>query len=911
AIAGLAHSTSRANSYISWKVVQLSGSTTLSNATLRRLLTELHTEKKEGDAEVRYLGDKRYIRRLEPVSSPGSPARALVSLRPGGVYWITGGASGLGLLLAKYLVSRYGARLVLSGRSSSGRDKCEEVQKAGSSGAEVSYIEADVRSSIDVARTLQTIVGRFGCLNGIFHCAGVSASKPLLEADRRSFEEVLGPKVQGLLNIDVAAKDIGLDVLVLFSSISSELGDFQTGSYAAANRFMDSFAAWRNALVKVGKRRGKTLSINWPLWREGGFGTALAPEDEALYTHYCGMTALPTDVGLDLLLTLLGVGDDQIVVAAGGLAKIERALKLRTAAESVDPDHENGDTRHGPAGAMDPVLQKRLEHYLRQTLANVTKLSVNKVDPLRAFEDYGLDSIMVLDVSRQLAKDFPALPATLFFEVRNLRGVVAYLLREQAAQVLELFAKPKPETESAEGGGLEKLVDGNVSVASGVFAVGNDGQQTGPVSKVTSSDTGRAISSEDEGIAIIGVAGRYPMAENIAAFWDNLKAGRDCIVEVPKSRWDYRRYFDPNHRNGRNTYSKWGGFIDGVDWFDPHFFRISPKQAKATDPQERLFLQTAWETLEDAGYTPASLNLETGALGGKSVGVFVGVMWNDYQLFAAESAVLGGQVVANATNSSIANHVSFFFDFHGPSLVVDTACSSSLLAVYLACESLRRGECSYALAGGVNLSIHPSKYIKLSQMGMLSSDGRCRSFGEGGDGYVPGEGVGALLLKPVRDARRDGDAVYAVIRGGAVNHGGRTHGFTVPNLAAQAALIRQAHQRTGILARSVSYIEAHGTGTALGDPIEFKALCDAFGESRDKGFCAIGSLKSNIGHLEGAAGIAGLTKVLMQLKHRQLCPSLHAEVVNPLIDFGASPFVLQRELRDWEPATVFEAGAVK
>ena len=244
------------------------------------------------------------------------------------------------------------------------------------------------------------------------------------------------------------------------------------------------------------------------------------------------------------------------------------------------------------------------------------------------------------------------------------------------------------------------LVGSSVPAEADVFTVGGDAQRAGHGSKVTIADTRHVTSYEDEGIAIIGVAGRYPMAENVAAFWNNLKAGRDCIVEVPKSRWDHRRYFNPNDRNGRNSYSKWGGFIDGVDWFDPHFFRISPKQAKVMDPQERLFLQTAWETLEDAGYTPDSLNHETGALAGKSVGVFVGVMWNDYQLFAAESAVLGGRVVANATNSSIANHVSYFFDFHGPSLVVDTACSSSLLAVFLACESLRRGECRYALAGG-------------------------------------------------------------------------------------------------------------------------------------------------------------------------------------------------------------------
>ncbi|MEU1026749.1 polyketide synthase, partial [Streptomyces sp. NPDC005904] len=404
----------------------------------------------------------------------------------------------------------------------------------------------------------------------------------------------------------------------------------------------------------------------------------------------------------------------------------------------------------------------------------------------------------------------------------------------------------------------------------------------------------------DDDIAIIGIGGRYPDARNLTEFWENLRRGHDAVTEIPRDRWDADAHFAADHAAPGTSYGKWGGFLADVDAFDSLFFRIPPSQAKLMDPQERLFLEAAWSALENAGYPPSRLPRPRFGGQGRDVGVFAGVMWGDYAQLAAEEAARGNHHTVLANRSAIANQVSYFGDFRGPSVVVDTACSASLVALHQACESVRRGECRYAVAGGVNVSAHPSKYAHLSRMRMLSTDGRCRSFGAGGDGYVPGEGVGAVLLKRLSEAVADGDHIHAVIKATAVNHGGRTGGYTVPNPQAQQALIEEALDRAGIDPRTIGYVEAHGTGTALGDPIEHTALRQAFADAtRRPGTIALGSVKSNIGHLEGAAGIAGVTKAVLQLSHGQLVPSLHSEETNPIIDFDRSPFRVQRALTDW------------
>lgn len=393
---------------------------------------------------------------------------------------------------------------------------------------------------------------------------------------------------------------------------------------------------------------------------------------------------------------------------------------------------------------------------------------------------------------------------------------------------------------------------------------------------------------ETDEVVIIGVSGRYPKADNLYEFWENLKEGKDCISKVPEDRWNTEEYEKITKKNWNKSVSKWGGFINDVDKFDPILFNIAPFQAELMDPQERIFLETAWETFEDAGYCKSELS-------GKNVGVYVGAMWLQYQLYNTESEV------STSTSASIANRVSYVFGLHGPSVAMDTMCSSALTALHMACQSLLLDDCDMALVGGVNISIHPDKYRLLAQGNFASSNGRCNTFAENGDGYVPSEGTGAILIKRRKDAERDGDRIYAVIKSTALNHGGSASGFTVPNPKAQEAVIEKAIQRSKIHPETIGCLEAHGTGTSLGDPIEVNALKKVYAKYTDKKqYCSIGSVKSNIGHAESAAGIAAITKMLLQMKYKTLVPSIHCEPMNPNLAFENSPFYVQKTLSQWK-----------
>ncbi|MCA1227838.1 SDR family NAD(P)-dependent oxidoreductase, partial [Saccharopolyspora sp. 6M] len=552
--------------------------------------------------------------------------------------------------------------------------------------------------------------------------------------------------------------------------------------------------------------------------------------------------------------------------------------------------------------------------YFRGLVAETLQLPVSDIRSDVSFDRYGIDSILVVQLTDAVRRVLDGVGSTLFFEVRDVDGLVAHFLRTQPAALAALVGVTAEEEPAAAA--VQAPADttspataspGTASPAAATSGTASPATATSPV--VTSLAAAPAAAEpvpaeHGTAIAVVGMAGRYPGARDLDEFWANLLAGRDGITEIPVDRWDHDRYFDERPGVPGKTYAKWGGFLDGVDEFDPLFFGISPKAASTMDPQERLFLQTAYSALEDAGYTRDALRAAARARVGADagdVGVFVGAMYSEYQLHGAERTALGDPVVVPGSLASIANHVSYFFDAGGPSIAVDTMCASSLTAIHLAMAALERGECGVALAGGVNLSLHPSKYLMIGESRFAASDGRCRSFGEGGDGYVPGEGVGAVLLRPLADALADGDRVLGVIRGSAVNHGGHTHGFTVPNPNAQAAVIRRAWRESDVDPRGIGYLEAHGTGTSLGDPIEIAGLSAAFAEfTEDREFCAIGSAKSNIGHLESAAGIAGLSKLLLQLRHGTLVPSLHAERTNPNIDFPRTPFVLQREAAPWE-----------
>ncbi len=391
-------------------------------------------------------------------------------------------------------------------------------------------------------------------------------------------------------------------------------------------------------------------------------------------------------------------------------------------------------------------------------------------------------------------------------------------------------------------------------------------------------------------IAIVGIGCRFPgAAHSPDAFWELLKTGTDAITEVPAERWPVEQFYHPDLDQPGKANTRWGGFLDNIDQFDPQFFGIAPREAISMDPQQRLLLEVAWEALEDAGQIPAQLR-------NSQTGVFIGIGTHDYSIRLWQHPVSDPYATTGTGNCIAANRISYLFDFKGPSLAVDTACSSSLVALHLACQSLWCGESSLALAGGVNVLLLPNVTAGFSKGGFMSPTGRCKSFDAAADGYVRSEGAGLVVLKPLSEAMAAGDPVYAVIRGTAVNQDGFSNGMAAPNPVAQAAVLRQAYQRAGVSPAQVQYLEAHGTGTKLGDPVELEALGEVLGRDRTQP-CAIGSVKTNIGHTETAAGIAGVIKTALALKHQQIPPSLHFQTPNPQIRFGQMQ--VQTQLAAW------------
>jgi 8-amino-7-oxononanoate synthase len=396
-----------------------------------------------------------------------------------------------------------------------------------------------------------------------------------------------------------------------------------------------------------------------------------------------------------------------------------------------------------------------------------------------------------------------------------------------------------------------------------------------------------------EPIAIIGIGCRFPGAENPQAFWSMIRDGKSGIVEVPKSRWDVDAYYDADQTKSGKANTRWGGFLENIDHFDPQFFGIAPKEAVTMDPQQRLLLEVAWQTLEDAGQIPEDLK-------GSKTGVFIGIGTHDYSIMLWQQPVSEPYATTGTGNCIAANRISYSFDFKGPSLAVDTACSSSLVAVHLACQSIWTGESELALAGGVNMLLLPTIMVGFSKGGFMSSEGRCKSFDADADGYVRGEGAGLVLLKPLSQAEADGDDIYGVILSSAVNQDGLSNGLAAPNPQAQEAVLREAYQKVGIDPAQVDYVEAHGTGTKVGDPIETNALGAVFGKERShQNKCLIGSVKTNIGHTETAAGIAGIIKVALALKHKQIPPSLNFKTPNPAIAFEDLKLQVVTELTSW------------
>ncbi|HEU4322319.1 MAG TPA: amino acid adenylation domain-containing protein, partial [Roseiflexaceae bacterium] len=491
-----------------------------------------------------------------------------------------------------------------------------------------------------------------------------------------------------------------------------------------------------------------------------------------------------------------------------------------------------------------------IRDWLVQRMAEHTRVAAGAIDVRAPFQRFRLDSInavrMIGDLGDWLGR---TLNPTLAYDYPSIAALAGHLAPE----------------------------DGS-SVANGPAAAADD-------------------RLADEPIAIVGMGCRFPGAADLDAFWRVLRDGQDAVGTVPSERWDAERFYDPTPATPGKSNTRWGGFLEQVDLFDAPFFSVTPREASRMDPQQRLLLEVAWEALEHAGIAPERL-------AGTPAGVFVGISTNEYQrLMFAGAEQLDGYAGSGTALSIAANRLSYLLNLRGPSLAVDTACSSSLVAVHLACRSLRSGESSVALAGGVHLMLTPELSVALAQARMLSGSGRCRTFDAAADGYVRGEGCGVVVLKRLSDALRDGDTVYALVAGSAVNQDGRSNGLNAPSGPAQQEVIQAALRDAGAVPQAVGYVEAHGTGTSLGDPIEVGALTAALGAGRSpQQRCLLGSVKTNIGHLEAAAGIAGLIKTALALWHDEIPAHLHLTQLNPYIALDGTPFQIPTASQPWPAA---------
>ncbi|HRY15173.1 MAG TPA: SDR family NAD(P)-dependent oxidoreductase, partial [Candidatus Competibacteraceae bacterium] len=581
-----------------------------------------------------------------------------------------------------------------------------------------------------------------------------------------------------------------------------------------------------------------------------------------------GLASATTDS--DAQTVILAQADDRSPVGAAVVATTPHHAVVPSAISP--PPEDSGDL---------PVW---VEQKVRRALAQTLNLAPGEIDHRRRFADYGVDSILGVDLMTRLSDELGViLRATLLFDYACVADLSAHLI---AAHEPELAAR-RAATFAGES---SPVVD-----AGALF--GRSVTSSPDPSPSRLEEKGHSGTGLVERIAIVGMAGRFPGAANLDAFWADLQAGRCRVTEVPAERWDVSAYYDPDPHQPDKSPCKWGGFLEGIADFDPLFFQMSGAEAEFTDPQQRLFMEEAWSALEHAGYSDRWLNQ-------RRAGVFVGVGAGDYthKMVAAGLDASPYAFMGNGA-AMLAGRIAYLLNLRGPALAVDTACSSSLVALHLACQSLRAGECELALAGGVFVATTPGFHALTGRLGMLSSTGQCRVFDQNANGFVPGEGVGVVVLRPLEAAVQDGDTIHGVIVASGSNQDGRSNGIAAPSALAQRELLETVYAQSGVNPATISYVEAHGTGTKLGDPIEFEALNGAFRHFTDqRSFCTLGSVKANIGHAGPAAGVAGLLKVLLMLKHRQWPPLLHFTAPNPHITLADSPFYINRELQDWPAA---------
>jgi len=850
------------------------------SAAIEVLYNEFESGADSG-VEVIYRNGERYVRKLVEYNAKGRYTTPII--REKGVYLVTGGAGSIGLAFTKHLLMKYKAKVILTGRSFMSLEKEKTVGDLKAYGGEVVYLKADVGEKNEAENAIKNAKEMFGEINGIIHCAGINIDRLIQNKNLNEIREVIKSKVMGTVILDEASVNENLDFFVLFSSTAAVLGNRGQGDYAFANCFMDYFADIREEWRREGKRNGKTLSINWPIWDNTNMG--VDKQTLRLMSSVAGVKPMTIEKGIDVLTTGLSSPNSRIMAMDGEVEKLRRFLDKEIL---HDMFYDQTEMRHTGVkcskGSIDNTqVMTGIREQLAKFVYEILKIDLKRINFNDDMQEYGFDSVtqtkLINDINEMYGLDFSP---TVFYELQEptLECLAQYLFNKRK----DVFS-------------AYQLAETNES---GAVAEAEEVYESAVIPEA-SFEAGENISrneewSGDELTAIIGMSCVMPGSKDAETFWDNIESGKDLISEIPGDRRDNGAFTDLDSK------IRCGGFIEGIDKFDAKFFGLSPREAEYMDPQQRIFLQIVWKAIEDAGYKASELS-------GTSTGVFAGTASLDYfELWKEYAHETDAYSSTGMAPSILANRISYLLNLHGPSQTIDTACSSSLVAVSAAVDSITTGRCEMAIAGGVNILLSATAYNSLSVAGMLSPEGRCKTFDESADGYIRGEGCGALVIKSLKRAIEDGDHIYAVIRGVAVNHGGRANSLTAPNANAQAELLQEAYMRAGVDPSCVSYIEAHGTGTKLGDPIEINGLKMAFEELYKisgkpipaKPHCGIGAVKANIGHLEAASGIAGLIKTLLAMKHRKLPGIAHFKNLNPHIKLSDSPFYIVEKTMPWE-----------
>ncbi|HEY9405351.1 MAG TPA: SDR family NAD(P)-dependent oxidoreductase [Pyrinomonadaceae bacterium] len=874
--------------------------------------------------QVASRGNERHVARIIRDGDATAP-QVEFECHGDACYLITGGLGDLGLHAAEWLVNHGARNLMLVSRHSARPETSERLARLQDAGAQVTIRQADVSDRKQVAELFAEFSKTLPPLRGIIHAAGIFDDGSLQELTAARFATVLSPKVAGAWHLHEQSRDLPLDFFVAYSSAASLFGSAGQANYVSANAFLDALAAARRA------EQLPAVSINWGGWAEIGHAARIGARS---FLHNRGIGLLTPAQGAAALERALSCGHSQLGVVPvdwGRFFEAQHSVSPLFAVLAQSRGQSNGaptiDDTPGILDSLESKSPKEVNAWLRQHVAQQVAAvlgleSADEVSDSRTFIQMGMDSLTSIELKNRLQKGLgQTLPATIAFDYPSVAPLAEYL----ATRVGDRLRPDASEEAASDASDLDELSDEQATTLLvrelEAIATHSNGSESLDATAPSLSPAKRALRAlrasrnsvassagvaglSNDPIAVIGMGCRFPGgADSPEAFWELLRAGRDAITEVPPDRWDVNAWYDPNPDTPGKINCRHGGFVHGCEGFDTAFFEITPREAKSLDPQHRMLLEVSWEALENSGLVPSEH-------AGTNTGVFIGITGNDYF-----SLVSGGDVeridaylgTGNA-HSSASGRLSYFLGFKGPSISLDTACSSALVAVHTACQSIRTGECEMALAGGVNYLLRPEMSINFSKAHMLAPDGRCKAFDARADGYVRSEGCGIVVLKRLSSALAAGDPVLAVIRGSAVNQDGRSGGLTVPNGPSQSTVIRRALSVAGVAPEQVSYVEAHGTGTSLGDPIEVEALHGVFGDRAVDNPLWIGTVKSNIGHLESAAGVASLIKTILCMQGNEFVPSLHFETPNPHIDWDKLPIKVAAQRMFWHATNKRIAG---